>query len=313
MKPVAKKGAAKPAPKKESSESEEEEKPVVTKKPVVAAKPAKQAPKPAPVEAEEKSEMVDENDEEGVFEVCVRGLSFQAYDSDIRDLFETCGEVLEVKLLTRDDGKSKGTAFVKFSKKSAFNKALELNGTEHLGRNLTIEESQGKKPFNNNGGSFGGNQRGGFGQNQRGGNFGGNQGGKNYPQPGSANIETPTLFIGGLSYNSTADSIKDFFSQVGDVSSARVVTDKETGKVLIYLFSLVVSDILNSMTSIPLKKPTLSLMEPTSTAETSALTVLPKETGPRAVSEEASEDKEDREVSVATEEALETLETQQLY
>lgn len=185
--------------------------------------------------------MEDENDEEGVFEVCVRGLSFQAYDSDIRSLFETCGNVLEVKLLTRDDGKSKGTAFVKFNKKSAFNKALELNGSEHLGRSIIVEESQGKKPFNN-GGSFGGQnqQRGGF--NQR----GGQQGGKNYPQPGSANIETPTLFIGGLSYNSTADSIRDFFSQVGEVSSARVVTDKETGKVFLFLFSPVASDTLSS-------------------------------------------------------------------
>lgn len=172
----------------------------------------------------------------------MRGLSFQAYDSDIRALFEPCGEVLEVKLLTRDDGKSKGTAFVKFSKKSAFNKALELNGTEHLGRSLTIEESQGKKPFNN-GGSFGGNQRGGN-FNQRGGQQGGN---KNYPAPGNATIETPTLFIGGLSYNSTAESIKDLFSQVGDVSSARVVTDKETGKVYLSLFSPAVSDTLSSM------------------------------------------------------------------
>lgn len=115
--------------------------------------------------------------------------------------------------MTRDDGKSKGTAFVKFSKKSSFNKAIELNGSEHLGRSLTIEESQ-KKNFNN-GGSFG--QKGGFGNSRP--SFGG------APQ-GNANIETPTLFIGGLSYNSTADSISSFFSQIGEVSSARVVTDK---------------------------------------------------------------------------------------
>jgi nucleolin len=155
-------------------------------------------------------------------------------------------------LLTRDDGKSKGLAFVKFSKKSSFNKALELNGSEHLGRNITVEESQGKKPFNNNGGSFGG--KGNFGNNRQ---QGGQQsGGKNYPEPGSANIETPTLFIGGLSYNSTADSIRDFFSSIGEVSSARVVTDKETGKVHFSLFSLVVSDTLNSMMLILPRRPT---------------------------------------------------------
>ena len=106
-----------------------------------------------------KSEMVDE-DEEGQFEVCVQGLSFNAYDSDIRGLFDQCGNVTDVKLLTRSDGKSKGTAFVKFSKKSSFNKALELNGTEHFDRTIKVEQSQGKKDFG--------------GQQQRGGNFGGN-------------------------------------------------------------------------------------------------------------------------------------------
>ncbi len=69
----------------------------------------------------------------------MKGLSFQAYDSDIRDFFSSCGEVANVKLLTRDDGKSKGLAFVRFNKKSAFNKALELSGAEHLGRSITVE------------------------------------------------------------------------------------------------------------------------------------------------------------------------------
>ena len=128
--------------------------------------------------------------------------------------FSKYGKVKWARVVINKDTKiSKGTAFVKFSKKSSFNKAVELNGSEHLGRSLTIEESQ-KKNFNN-GGSFG--QKGGFGNSRP--SFGG------APQ-GNANIETPTLFIGGLSYNSTADSISSFFSQIGEVSSARVVTDK---------------------------------------------------------------------------------------
>jgi len=83
-----------------------------------------------------------------------------------------------------------------------------------MGRSITIEESQGKK--NNN---FGG-QQGGFG-----GGFN-KAANNNYPAPGNATIETPTLFIGGLSYNSTVDSIRDYFSSAGEVSSARIVTDK---------------------------------------------------------------------------------------
>jgi len=61
--------------------------------------------------------------------VCVKGLCFQAYDSDIKDYFDQCGNVTQVKLLTRDDGKSKGLAFVKFTKKSSFNKAIALDGS----------------------------------------------------------------------------------------------------------------------------------------------------------------------------------------
>ena len=65
--------------------------------------------------------------------------------------------------------------------------------------------------------------------------------------PGSAVIETPTLFIGGLSFNSTNDSIKEFFSAIGEVQSARVVTDKETQKVIIFLFSQEDSVMLSSL------------------------------------------------------------------
>lgn len=66
------------------------------------------------------------------------GLSFNAYDSDIRAIFEDFGNILNVKLLTKPDGSSKGSAFIKFSSKKSFNSALELNGMEHMGRTLKI-------------------------------------------------------------------------------------------------------------------------------------------------------------------------------
>jgi len=139
------------------------------------------------------------------------------------------------------DGQSKGLAFVKFSKKSSFNKAIALNGSEHMGRNLKIEEALGKR--NNEG------EQGNFGQkrefnnsrdnnnrdNNRGfennrdnnrGKFDNNKGDNRFPAPGSITIETPTLFIGGLSFNSSVDSITEFFSPIGNVTSARIVTDR---------------------------------------------------------------------------------------
>ena len=83
-------------------------------------------------------EEAQEDDEEGEFEVCVRGLSFNAYDDDVREFFSQCGNVSDIKMLYRPDGKPKGTGFVKFYKKSSFNKALELNSSEHMGRMLVI-------------------------------------------------------------------------------------------------------------------------------------------------------------------------------
>ena len=110
-----------------------------------------------------------------------------------------------------------------------------------------VEEAQGKP----NGGNFNNNKGGNF-NNNKGGNF--NKGGR--PSDGNADIQTPTLFIGGLSYNSTSDSISQYFGQVGEVVRARVVTDRETGNVNFNLFSPVDSVTLSSMTSILPKRPT---------------------------------------------------------
>jgi len=94
-----------------------------------------------------------------------------------------------------------------------------------------------------------GGDRGGFpkGANFRNNGSNGNNGGNKFQSAGNANIETPTLFIGGLSYNSTRESIENYFRQAGEVASARIVTDRETGKVIFCLFSLVDLDTSNSM------------------------------------------------------------------
>lgn len=38
------------------------------------------------------------------------------------------------------------------------------------------------------------------------------------------------LYVGGVSYDSTDDSLKEAFSQAGTVESASVITDKMTGR-----------------------------------------------------------------------------------
>jgi cold-inducible RNA-binding protein len=38
------------------------------------------------------------------------------------------------------------------------------------------------------------------------------------------------LFVGGLPYRTTSDELKDAFSKAGEVATASVVTDRETGR-----------------------------------------------------------------------------------
>lgn len=38
------------------------------------------------------------------------------------------------------------------------------------------------------------------------------------------------LFVGGLSYSTTSDELRDLFSKIGNVSSADVITDKFTNQ-----------------------------------------------------------------------------------
>ena len=38
------------------------------------------------------------------------------------------------------------------------------------------------------------------------------------------------IFVGGLPYHTTDDSLRDFFKQFGDIDEAVVITDRQTSK-----------------------------------------------------------------------------------
>ena len=41
---------------------------------------------------------------------------------------------------------------------------------------------------------------------------------------------TKKLYVGGLSYDTTEETLKEFFSQAGTVESATIITDKMSGR-----------------------------------------------------------------------------------
>lgn len=91
--------------------------------------------------------------------IYIGNLSFQATEDDLMELFQTYGELGEVKIvLDQQTGKPRGFAFVQIDDDSAANAAIEeLNGKEFMGRKLVVNEA---RPKNNSGG---GGRRGGGG------------------------------------------------------------------------------------------------------------------------------------------------------
>ena len=102
--------------------------------------------------------------------IYVGNLSFDTTEDQLRQTFESFGEVTNVNIITdRYTGEPRGFAFVEMADKDAATGAIaDLNGKEMNGRTLNVNEA---RPRTDRGGGGG---RGGF----RGGNRGGGGGGR---------------------------------------------------------------------------------------------------------------------------------------
>jgi len=101
----------------------------------------------------------------------VGNLSYGVTSQQLQELFGQYGSVQSADVIAdRDSGRSKGFGFVEMSSDAEAKAAIDaLNGTEHEGRTLTVNEA---KPREDRGGGGGGG-RGGRGG---GGGFGGGGG-----------------------------------------------------------------------------------------------------------------------------------------
>lgn len=105
----------------------------------------------------------------------VGNLSYDVDSSALQSMFGAHGTVESAEIISdRDTGRSKGFGFVEMSSDAEAQAAIAaLNGTEHSGRALTVNEA---KPRENRAGGGGG--RGGFGGGGGGGGRGGFGGGR---------------------------------------------------------------------------------------------------------------------------------------
>jgi RNA recognition motif-containing protein len=113
----------------------------------------------------------------------VGNLSYQVDSSELEQLFGQHGQVLSAQVINdRDTGRSKGFGFVEMANDNEAEAAIAaLNGQEHGGRALTVNEARPREDRGfsggGGGGGGGGGRRGGFGGGGGGGGRGGYGGG----------------------------------------------------------------------------------------------------------------------------------------
>ncbi|MDD5708683.1 MAG: RNA-binding protein, partial [Kiritimatiellae bacterium] len=101
----------------------------------------------------------------------VGNLSYSVSSSDLETLFAQFGKVESAEVISdRMTGRAKGFAFVEMSTDEEAQKAIEgLNGKEHEGRPMVVNEARPREPRHGGGGGGGG----GFGGGGRRGGGGG--------------------------------------------------------------------------------------------------------------------------------------------
>lgn len=109
----------------------------------------------------------------------VGNLDYAVTNADLEQLFAPHGTIQSVEVITdRHSGRSKGFGFVEMSSNAEADAAIAaLNGQDHDGRALTVNEAKPKESRGFGGGGGGGGYGGGGGGGGRGG-YGGGGGGR---------------------------------------------------------------------------------------------------------------------------------------
>ena len=126
-------------------------------------------------------------------EIFVGNLRFSVKEDDLRDFFEKYGEVAAIKMINRD-GRYTGKSFVLFKEVEDFEKALEADGKDFQGRPMIVKKSSEKPPR------------------------------RDQQDSGATGNK---VYVGGLSYNSTEDSVKSFFEECGEIKEVKIMTESD--------------------------------------------------------------------------------------
>jgi nucleolin len=115
-----------------------------------------------------------------------------------KKIFGKFGSMTKCNLVMQN-GRSRGIAFIEYENASSAKKAIDSeNGATHMGREITVDFS-GNMPSEPDG--------------QR--------------QESRDNADSNTVFFGNISFNTTEDIVRDFFSKVGNITSVRIAMSED--------------------------------------------------------------------------------------
>lgn len=101
------------------------------------------------------------------FTIFVGNLGFKTNEQTIKKFFQSCGNVVSVRIAKQEDGRAKGFCHVDFDSSDAVEKACALAGQDLDGREVRVDKSEPRKPreggFSRGGDRGGRGGRGGFG------------------------------------------------------------------------------------------------------------------------------------------------------
>ena len=101
--------------------------------------------------------------------IYVSNIPFKASDNELRELFEAYGEVTSAKIIIdRETQRSRGFGFVEMPDDASAKQAMtELNGSDFLGKELSVNEARPKTDAPRGGGGYGNRNNGGGGYNKK--------------------------------------------------------------------------------------------------------------------------------------------------
>ena len=148
----------------------------------------------------------------------VANLGWSVSENDLFNIFSDCGEVLAVKIpVRREDGRSRGFAFIEMGSSEDANRALQqLNNMMLYNRPISVVLQDENYAANRQ-------QTGDYAHRPAmDGGYGGHQGGGN-PEPNNK------LFIRNVNSMVSEEELSRLFQQAGDVTAVKIPIDRETG------------------------------------------------------------------------------------